>query len=129
MIWLKRVGFILVIICLGTIIDYIVHQMDPRFSVPDTYFSHKIFYGTLWAFMGYLVFRRRIHTYLQLAVTMAAVPAILLQTMYFIQGHQLQWVVFLFLALHFLMFLLPGFYICRRFKNIFIDIPRGSSGR
>jgi|GEM_PF-4002373 len=127
MIWFKRVGLIFLVIFLGTVIDYIVHQMDPRFSVPDTYFSHKIFYGIFWAFMGYLVFRKRIHTYFQLAVTIAAVPAVLLQTMYFIQGHQLQWVVLLFLILHFLMFLLPGFYICRRFKDIFIDIPTRAS--
>ncbi len=121
MVWLKRIGLVLLIISLGTIIDYFVHQIDPRFSVPSTYFPHKVFYGILWALVGYLVFRKKIKTHFWLAFTIAAVPSVLLQTMYFIQKHQLPWVVLLFLVLHFLMFFLPGFYICRRFKNIFID--------
>jgi len=121
MIWLKRIWLILIIICLGTVIDYIVHQADPRFSVPFEYFPHKIFYGTLWAFVGYLVFKNYLKTPFGLAFTMAAVPAVLLQVMYFIQGHLLLWVTIFFLFLHFLMFLLPGFYICRKYKNVFID--------
>ncbi len=118
--WLKALGLILLIICLGTIIDYIVHQLDPRFSVPASYFPHKIFYGTLWAFVGYAVFKKYLRTPLQAALVISATPAVLLQTMYFIQGHQLVWVVFFFLALHFLMFLLPGFYITKKFSGVFI---------
>ena len=131
MIWIKRIALILLIICLGTIIDYLAHQMDPRFSVPSTYFPHKILYGTLWGFVGYAVFsaiggsafggKKYLTTYLRVAIVIAATPAVLLQTMYFIQKHQLPWVVLLFLFLHFLMFLLPGFYVCRKFKNIFLD--------
>lgn len=120
MIWLKRIGLILLIICLGTVIDYIVHQMSPYFSVPGSYFPHKIFYGTVWALVGYLVFRTKIKTSLPLAFTLAAVPSVLLQTMYFIQGHQLKWVVFFFLIGHFLMFLLPGYYITKKYKYIFL---------
>ncbi len=126
MVWLKRIALIVLIICLGTIIDYFVHQMDPRFSVPATYFPHKIFYGSLWAFVGYFVFKKYLTTPLLLAFTMAAVPAILLQTMYYIQKHQLGWVVLFFLLLHFLMFIIPGFFVCRRFKDIFIDTPNPS---
>lgn len=120
MIWLKRIGLILLIIFLGTIIDYAVHHISPLFSVPSTYFPHKIFYGTLWATVGYLLFRKHLRTPLQLALTMSAVPAVLLQTMYFIQRHQLPWVVLLFLFLHFLMFLLPGYFIAKKFKHVFI---------
>ena len=123
MIWLKRIGLILLVICLGTVIDYLVHQMDPRFSVPSVYFPHKIFYGTLWAFAGYVVFKKYLTTHLRTAFTISAVPAVLLQVMYFVQNHQLPWVIFLFLFLHFLMFLLPGYYICGRFKDIFIKAP------
>ena len=119
MIWLKRTGLILLIIGLGTIIDYIVHHLDPRFSVPDAYFSHKIFYGTLWAFAGFLFFRKYLKTPLQRAIVISATPAALLQTMYLFQGHQLVWVVFLFLILHFFMFLLPAWYICRKFDGVF----------
>lgn len=121
MIWIKRIGLILLIICLGTVIDYVVHQTDPRFSVPSTYFPHKIFYGTLWAFVGYLVFKKYLRSPFQLAFIMSAVPAVLLQVMYFIQGHLLVWVTILFLFLHFFMFLLPGFYVCKKYKNIFMD--------
>lgn len=120
MLWLKRIALTLLIICLGTVIDYFVHRLSPYFSVPDSYFPHKIFYGTLWAFVGYLVFRKKIKNYFWLAFTLAITPAVLLQTMYFIQGHQLPLVVLLFLFLHFLMFLLPGYYICRKYRSIFI---------
>ena len=119
--WVKIIALILLIISLGTVIDYIVHQMDPRFSVPNSYFPHKIFYGTLWAFAGYVVFRKSITTPLRAALIISATPAVLLQTMYFIQGHQLVWVVFFFLVLHFLMFLLPAYVICKKFKNVFAN--------
>lgn len=121
MIWLKRILLILLIISLGTVIDYFTHQLDPRFSVEWSYFPHKIFYGMLWAFVGYLVFKKFLKTPFWLAFTISATPAILLQAMYFIQMHLLVWVTFLFMALHFLMFLLPGFYICRKYKSIFLD--------
>ncbi|HEV8601383.1 MAG TPA: hypothetical protein VGQ87_02175 [Patescibacteria group bacterium] len=123
MIWVKRIALILLIVFLGTIIDYLVHHLSVYFSVPQSYFPHKIFYGTLWGFVGYLVFKKYIKTYLQLAFVIAAVPAVLLQTMYFIQKHQLPWVVVLFLFLHFFMFLIPGLYICKKYKNIFLAPP------
>ena len=94
--------------------------MSVYFSVPDSYFPHKIFYGTLWAFVGYLIFKKYIKTFFTLTFTLAVVPAVLLQTMYFIQGHQLPLVVLLFLFLHFLMFLLPGYFICKKYQNLFI---------
>ena len=120
MIWIQRILLILAIISLGTAIDYVVHEADARFSVPASYFPHKIFYGTLWGFVGYAFFRKLIKTDLQLAFIIAAVPAVALQTMYFIQKHQLGWVVLFFLFLHFLMFLLPGYFIAKKFKEVFI---------
>ncbi len=124
MIWAKRIGLILLIIVLGTVIDYVVHQMSPNFSVPSSYFPHKIFYGTLWGFVGYLVFGawfKWLKTPLWTAVAIAAVPAVALQTMYFIQGHQLKWVVFFFLVAHFFMFLLPGYFICKKYASTFLN--------
>ena len=122
MIWVKRILLILVIICLGTVIDYVVHQADARFSVPSTYFPHKIFYGTLWGFVGYIVFKKFIKTDLQLAFVISVVPAVALQTMYFLEKHQLGWVVLFFLFGHFLMFLLPGYFIAKKFKEVFIGV-------
>ncbi len=94
--------------------------MSAYFSVPSSYFPHKIFYGVLWAFVGYLVFKRWIRSPFWLAFTLALTPSVLLQTMYFIQKHQLPWVVLLFLFLHFLMFLLPGYFICKKYRDIFL---------
>ncbi len=123
--WLKRTDLILVLalillaISLGTIIDFLTHTLDPRFSVPDSYFPHKIFYGTLWSLAGYLIFRRYLTTPLRTALVISAVPAVLLQTMYYIQGHLLTWVVILFLVLHFLMFFIFAFYFCKRYWKVF----------
>lgn len=122
MVWIKRVLLVLVIICLGTLIDYYVHGLDPRFSVPSVYFPHKIFYGTLWGLVGYIVFQKKIKTPFLAAFIISAVPAVLLQVMYFIQMHLLLWVTVLFMVLHFLMFLLPGYCLCRRYKKIFLSI-------
>ena len=119
MIWTKRIALILLIICLGTVIDYFVHQMDPRFSVPSSYFPHKIFYGTLWGFAGYMVFKKYLKTTLWTAVVISATPAVLLQIMYLIQMHLLAWVSVLFMFLHFLMFLLPGYFIVKKYRSIF----------
>ena len=120
MIWFKRIGLILIIICLGTVIDYIVHLLDVRFSVPFSYFTHKIFYGTLWGVVGYLIFRKYITSSYSLAFVISIVPAILLQVIYYLQGTLLTWVVLLFLVLHFFMFFVPGLYICKRYKHILL---------
>ena len=112
-LWLGRIGLIFLIISLGTVIDYFAHQTSPFFSVPFIYFPHKIFYGTLWAFIGYLVFKRYIKQSFWLAFTISIVPATALQIMYFIQMHLTLWVVILFLVGHFFMFLIPGFLICK----------------
>lgn len=119
MVWVKRIGLILLIICLGTVIDYIVHQTNPLFSVPSSYFPHKIFYGTFWAFTGYLVLKKYLNTPFKLALAISATPAIILQIIYIINGHLLLWVSFLFMGLHFLMFLLPGYFLCRKYKAVF----------
>ena len=119
MIWIKRIGLILIIISLGTVIDYFVHETDSRFFVAFVYFPHKIFYGTLWAFVGYLVFRKYTATHFGLAIVISATPAVILQAMYFIQNHLLVWVALLFLFLHFLMFIVPAYFICKKYQGVF----------
>lgn len=124
--WFKKTDLVLVLalilfaISLGTILDYLAHLLDPRFSVPDSYFPHKIFYGTLWGFVGYLVFKKFLTTPFRIAFAVSAVPAVLLQVMYYIQGHLLTWVVFLFLALHFLMFFFPMLYLAKKYRKVFV---------
>lgn len=120
-IWLKRIGLILLIIFLGTIIDYFVHQLSENFTEQFSYFTHKIAFGTLWAFIAYLVFRKFIKTPFWLAFTMSGVTSVLLQFFYFINEHELTWVTVFFLFVHFLVFLLPGYYICKKYTNLFTD--------
>ena len=120
MIWTKRIGLILLIIFLGTIIDYIVHQLNHNFTEEFSYFTHKIVFGTLWTFLAYLVFRKFIKTPFWLIFAMSGVTSILLQTFYFIQEHELTWVTVFFLFVHFICFLFPGYYIIRKYKDIFL---------
>ena len=125
--WFKKTDFVLVFalvlltISLGTILDFLAHTLDVRFSVADSYFTHKIFYGTLWGFVGYMLFRKYLTTPSRIAFAISAVPSVLLQTMYYIQGHLLTWVVILFLILHFLMFFFPALYLARRYKWVFVE--------
>jgi len=125
--WLKKlpnelqVSLILLIISLGTIIDYLVHTLDDRFSVAPEYFPHKIFYGVLWGTIGYMIFKKYLHTPFSVAFTISATPAVILQAMYIYKGHLLLWVSFLFMVLHFLMFLLPGYFILKKYRHLFLD--------
>ena len=120
MIWLKRIGLILIIIFLGTIIDYFIHQLSEYFIVPFSYFTHKIVFGTLWSFVAYLIFRKFIHSPFALASAMSAVTSVLLQTFYFIYEHEMTWVTTLFIFIHFLCFLIPGYFISKKYKYIFL---------
>lgn len=120
MIWIKRIGLILLIIFLGTIIDFIVHHASSYFTEPFYYFTHKIAFGALWSFVAYLIFRKFIKTSFWLAVVMSAVTSILLQFYYFILEHDPLWVTILFMFVHFFCFLIPGYYICKKYKNLFI---------
>ncbi len=122
MIWIKRIGLILIIIFLGTIIDFIVHHTSSYFTEPFYYYTHKIAFGALWSFVAFLVFRKWIKTPLSLAITMSATTSILLQFFYFINEHELTWVTVLFIFIHFLCFLIPGYFICKKYKSIFISI-------
>jgi len=115
----KIILIIFVAIFLGTIIDYIVHQFDPSFSVPFSYFPHKIFYGTLWAVVAFFVVRRFTKKWLELAFISSFAPALILQTIYFIQMHLALDVVLLFLILHFFMFLAPMIPLFKKYQSLF----------
>ena len=116
----KIILIIFIAIFLGTVIDYIVHQTDPSFSVPFSYFPHKIFYGTLWAAVAFFVARLFTKKWLELAFISAFVPAVALQTIYFIQMHLALDVVLLFLVLHFFMFLAPMIFLFKKYRNLFV---------
>ena len=124
MIWIKRIGLILLMIFFGTIIDFCIHQLSELFSVPFSYFTHKIIFGTLWAFVTYLAFyffgKKLIHAPFWLVFAMSAVTSVLLQTFYFINEHELGSVVIFFLFVHLLCFLIPGYHIVNKYGNLFI---------
>lgn len=122
MIWLKRIWLILLIIFLGTVIDFIVHHTSVYFSEPSSYFTHKIAFGILWSFVTYVVFKKFIKTPFQLAFYMSAVTSILLQSYYFILEHDPLWMTVFFMFVHFLAFLLPGYYICKKYRSIFLGL-------
>jgi len=117
---LKIILIIFLSIVIGTIIDFIVHQTNPSFSVPFSYFPHKIFYGALWAVVAFFIARKFTKKWLELAFISAFVSAVALQTIYFIQMHLALDVVLLFLALHFFMFLAPMIPLFKKYRNLFV---------
>ena len=109
---------ILLAIFVGTIIDYIIHGLSPRFSVPASYFQHKLFYGTLWAILAFFIARRFTKNWLDLSFIASFASAAVLQTIYFLRLHLAVDVVLLFLILHFFMFLAPMALLFWRYKNL-----------
>jgi hypothetical protein len=116
---LKIILLIFVSIMIGTIIDYFVHRSNVRFSVPSSYFPHKIFYGTIWAVVSLFIARKFTKKWLELAIISSFVPAVALQTIYFIKMHLALDVVLLFLVLHFFMFLAPMLILFKKYRNLF----------
>lgn len=106
-----------VVVLIGTFLDFLVHIISERFSVPEYYFSNKIIYATFWFLVGLIVFWR-VHKPLSKAILMTALVAIVLQTRYFFEGYPL-WFVFFFMVVHFVAFLLPVYIIFLRNKHLF----------
>lgn len=123
MIWLKRIGLIFLIIFLGTILDYIVHNLNVALTEEFSYFTHKIFFGTFWGFVGYLVYyfflRRQIQTPFALALLISAVPAVLLQFYYYFLEHDPLWKTVFFLFVHFFAFLFAGYFVIKKNLSLF----------
>jgi hypothetical protein len=123
MIWLKRIGLLLIIICIGTGLDYIVHNLRVSFGEPTEYFTHKIIFGTFWALVAYIVFRKWARTPFKVAFAMAATTSVLLQTYYFLLEHDPFGKTFFFMFVHFFAFLIPGYYIVKKWRSLFIANP------
>lgn len=116
---LKQISLMLVIVAIATGIDYIVHASNESFYVPMEYFTNKVIFATVWGIVGVFVFRNYIHNPTKLAVATSAFIAVVLQTKYFLQGYP-PFFVFLFMFLHFLMFLPPSILIFRKYSNLFV---------
>lgn len=118
-LWVKQLGLIILIIALGTIIDFFTHQITPKFWVPWEYFPNKIIFGSFWGFVAFKIFRRLTQNPRYLALWMSLAVAVILQTKYFLQGYALDFVI-LFMFLHFGMFLLPALWIFKKYKKVFL---------
>lgn len=99
----------------GTFIDYVVHSSRESFYVEPEYYVGKMVFGVVWGLAGYYVLRYllKVTSWKSIAVGVPALIAGFLQTKYFYQGRD-NFFVFLFLVLHFLMFLPASFTIFRK---------------
>ncbi len=120
MIWIKRIGLIFIIICLGTVADFVVHHLKASFAEPTTYFTHKILFGTFWSLVAYLIFKKFTKTPFSLAFAMSATTSILLQFYYFILEHDPLSKTVFFMFVHFFCFLIPGYYIVKKYRELFL---------
>ena len=115
---LQQIGLILVIFCIGTAMDWVVHHANAEFYVPFLYYRNKIIFGTILGFAVLKIVSRWTTNYRWQAFWMSLIVAILLQTKYFILGYEL-FFVFLFIPIHFLVFLIPSSVIFKKFRSIF----------
>src|SRR3972149_5667164 len=76
---------ILSAILIFTFLDWIVHQSFSFLAVPKEYFTNKIIYGVLWAFLASLVFRKKSIPVQAALITIITVA--LLQVRYFLYGY------------------------------------------
>ncbi len=105
---------IFITILVFTAIDYYVHTLSEEYSVPGYYFTNKIIFGTIIAFITYYFIRKKI--FWQKSLIISIVTSVLLQVRYYLEGYPKDF-VFEFLLFHFLMLLAASmivFYIFRR---------------
>lgn len=114
---LEIIGLVLVILVIGTALDFATHSLSEKFTVPEYYFKDKIIFGTLWGVVALWAFQKVKNPNTKAAL-FAGTVAVLLQIRYLLTGYAL-WFVVLFLFLHFLMFLIPALIIFKRFPEIF----------
>lgn len=115
-----------VFMAVGTLIDWIVHSSHESFYVEPAYYTGKLIFGFVWGLAGYYVLRHllKVSTWRGFALGVPAIIAGFLQTKYFYQGRD-NFFVFLFLVLHFFMFLPISFYIFKNHQDVF---PAASPG-
>lgn len=114
---LEQLAVVAIIVVIGTVIDWLVHQSRAEFAVPFIYFPNKIIFGTFWGFIALRLMRYFTRNPHWLAVWVFFWVALILQTKYFLQGYEL-WFVFLFMLLHWLMFLAPALVIFPKNERI-----------
>ncbi|MEK6886320.1 MAG: hypothetical protein AABW88_00660 [Nanoarchaeota archaeon] len=84
-------------------VDYLIHGLSPEYSVPSRYFTNKLLYGTLYAFVSYLILKNK--RFWTRVIGISAITGILLQVRYFIEGYSVEFVLE-FMAIHFAILVL-----------------------
>ena len=110
---------VLCIIFIFSAVDYFIHSLSEKYSVPQRYFPNKIIYGTIIGFFAYLTFKKM--DIFEKSFAFSIVVSLLLQARYFIEGYSLEF-VFLFLIVHFIILLAVSFTIFKIATNIPRDI-------
>lgn len=120
----RQLGLMIVIVGSGTIIDWIVHSSSLQFYVEPEYYLGKIIFGIVWGLIALWALKRlvRVSSTTTLAVGVPATIALFLQTKYFYQGYN-NFFVFLFLVLHFFMFLPGSFWAFKKHSDALIGDP------
>jgi|SRR3989344_3789984 len=98
---------LLIVILLFTVFDYVIHDLEQSWSVPEYYFRNKIPFGFLWGVVG-LLLATRFQTKWLKALSVSLVIAVALQFKYFIEGYPLDFVL-IFLLIHFAIVYLLSF--------------------
>lgn len=115
--FLKQILLVLIIAIIATIIDWVVHSLSPRFYVDFGYYVNKVIFSVIWGIIILFVFRKLKNTTGK-AFIFSGFIALVLQVKYFLQGYD-RFFVFLFMFLHFLMFLAPAWIIFKHFPEYF----------
>lgn len=117
----QQLGLLLAIVAAGTLIDWVVHSSRDAWYVEPSYFTGKIVYGVAWGLFAVVVLRRvlAVTNPRVLALGVPAIISIVLQTKYFYQGRNLDFII-LFLFLHYLMFVPPALFVFSRYREIFL---------
>ena len=118
------------IISLFTLIDYYVHTLSEEYSVPGYYFKNKMIFGTIYCFIGLLIFRN--WKLIWKSLFLSGFISVVLQTRYYFEGYPSEFVLE-FLLFHFLM-LIPSCLIVlwiygKFFKRKNVKNKRGKNGR
>ena len=89
-----------IIVLIFTCIDFVAHSLGTTYAVPSYYFTNKIIYGTILASL--VLYFVNFKSSVAIAISVASIVSILLQTNYYLLGYPLDFVVF-FLAVHFII--------------------------
>ena len=119
--FLGIVALITLMMASGTFIDWVVHSSHARLYVEPEYYLGKMEYGVLWGLFALWVLTSivKVRSPRVLAMGIPAFIALFLQTKYFYQGRD-NFFVFLFLFLHFFMFLPGAYWIFKKYPHVLI---------